>query len=250
MDKIGITSIDDNHYIPQWAGLFGGINVLNQRDYPYQFACKILEHYTGEIPNGYWHCEEEKEWMNWRIMMSGYDFFTITGWLKNNYSFPCTVISISEWSVINNMAAQAAIWVKDKLLIHAQAVDYSKNKQSYTALVEKKHELWISAIALRMDKAETATGFSENSCGYIPEDINKPDSPFYQFTGIILNRKSINHLSSGIEGYVFEMRLVSLPADENYFVINMFLNKENLFTENFNNGDRVTGIAMFQVGLR
>jgi hypothetical protein len=53
-----------------------------------------------------------------------------------------------------------------------------------------------------------------------------------------------------VEGYVFRIRLVALPEDENYFVINMFLNRENLFIEDFKNGDRVSGVAMFQVGLK
>jgi len=244
-----ISSVEVNHYMKQWAGLFGAINVLNDHDYPYEIAHKILENHNAEVPGGYWNYEEETGPLTINILLEEYNVIAISGWLKTNFSFISKIISIGEWAVVYNLGAQVAISIKGRLLIAAQAVDYHKNKKLYGNLLGKEHNCSIGAIALRMDKLPASSGFAENSCGYLPEDIHKPGNPFYRFTGIVMNHQIIKSNSIGIEGYVIEMRLVSLPENENYFVVNMFLNKENLFYEDFKNGGRVSGIAMFQVSL-
>jgi len=244
-----ISSVEVNHYMKQWAGLFGAIIVLNDHDYPYEIAHKILENHNAEVVCGYWNYEEETGPLTISILLEEYNVITISGWLKTNFSFISKIISIGEWAVVYNLGAQVTVSLKDQLLIIAHAVDYHKNKKLYANLLGKEHNCSIGAIALRMDKLSASTGFDENSCGYLPEDIYKPESPFYRFTGIVINHEILKSNSIFIEGYLIEMRLVSLPENGNYFVVNMFLNKENLFYEDFENGDRVSGIAMFQVSL-
>lgn len=207
-----IGSVDDNHYMKQWAGLFGSINVLNNHNFPYEVAHKILEDYDQQVPVGYWNYEVESGPLNISILLEEYNVISISGSLKTNFSFNCKILNIAEWAVVYNTDAQVAIRVKDRLLITAQAVDYHKNKKLYAKLLGNEFNFSIGAIALRMDKLPASAGFAENSCGYLPEDIHKPGNPFYRFTGIVIKHQIIKSNSIGIEGYVIEMRLVSLPG--------------------------------------
>lgn len=168
--------------------------------------------------------------------------------IKTNKSIDVNIRTVSEWEHMDNIEAVIYGSGKDTFGVTFFATDYSYNKEKYKT--SKKLNIQLSGILLDVEKQEVNSDsedftMAENFTGYFPnQEVNYLGG--FDFIGIV---KNIRPVSTNdvvlIEGFMLDVQLITHPDDDNYFVIEMFLNKENTVL-NIEKGVKITGLFLLQ----
>lgn len=123
------------------------------------------------------------------------------------------------------------------------ASDYAINREFY--LSQKHININISAICLVLDIGNiTREGFDTDFAGYVPND-NLGALGIYDFIGPLRAFKEISILENNVNGYLLTVNIVRNEQGDDYFILDMFVNKENMRFENLEIGMKLTGAIQF-----
>jgi hypothetical protein len=168
--------------------------------------------------------------------------------IKTNKSIDVNIRTVSEWEHMDNIEAIIYGSGKDTFGITFFATDYSYNKEKYKT--SKNLNIQLSGILLHVEEHKVDSDsedftMAENFTGYFPnQEVNYLGG--FDFIGIVKNIRQVS-ISNVIliEGFMLEVQLITHPDDDDYFVVEMFLNKEN--TElSIEKGMKITGLFLLQ----
>lgn len=168
--------------------------------------------------------------------------------VKTEKSINVTTKIVSEWDHMDNMEGVIYGSGKDTFGVTFFATDYSYNKEKYKT--SKNLNIQLSGILLHVeeptsDSDEKDFTMAENFTGYFPnQDVNYLGG--FDFTGIVKNIRPVSTNNPVlIEGYILDVQLITHQEEEDFFTIEMFLNKDNseLVIEK---GMKITGLFLLQ----
>ncbi|GAA5085809.1 hypothetical protein GCM10023210_06970 [Chryseobacterium ginsengisoli] len=167
--------------------------------------------------------------------------------IKTDKSINVTMKTVSEWNHMENMEGVIYGSGKDTFGLTFFATDYSYNKEKYKT--SKNLDIQLSGIILHAQKHEDDPDqefrTSENFTMYMPnQEVNYIGG--FDFIGIVKNIRPVSTNNPVlIEGYMLDVQLITYEEEEDFFTIEMFLNKENseLIIEK---GMKITGLFLLQ----
>ena len=86
---------------------------------------------------------------------------------------------------------------------------------------------------------------ADDFVGYMPSSEYGKYSVL-DYVGKILELREITETDFGINGYIAKLRLIQMDEDKDFFVVDTFINKDNINVPNIKVGDRISGIMWMQ----
>jgi len=242
--NVRLEHINEGNHGDHWAGIFGFSNFY---DNP-QVGSKLLSllSTTGKKQM------IDKFYEETRIDLGSIEFLSITRKQKIQTSYPIvkstvTVDSISktikEWKHVNGIEAQIEGKCKNTFGISYFATDYLKNKEKYASTLAQ--DIQLSGVAYSIHSATPMEGFAENFVGYTPSKEYGKFSVI-DFVGEIVDLKHLQIPEYSIEGYIARIRLIQMDEDKDFFCLDTFVNKSTIQTEEFEIGNRISGMIWIQ----
>jgi len=159
---------------------------------------------------------------------------------QSQMSFESKVIN--EWVHVDSVEAQISGKGKEMIGLNFFATDYLENKQLYQST--PKLEISFSAFAYVMKKSDKLPdNFSDEFVAFMPNTEGN-DPTLYDFFGKVIFFRQYE--CEGIRGFIVKTKLINHEKDEDFFVIDMFINEENLRVDTLKNGMRISGCFWLQ----
>ncbi len=180
---------------------------------------------------------------------------TIFPVVKTDYFIEVENKQINEWDNVDNIEGVIYGNGRNTFGLTYFATDYAINKEKYKT--NKKLNIELSGIIYVLDISNKETlNFDENVnvsddfTMYMPSE-EMADFGCFDFIGKLESFKEIN-VSEGesIKGYILKVKLITNEEFEDFFTIEMFVNKENMRFENLNIGMKLTGLFQLQGQIR
>jgi len=168
-------------------------------------------------------------------------------YLKTENVIEFNTRKIIEWSHMKNLEAEVVGKGKDNSLLSFFSTDYGVNRNKYKE--NKVLNIKISAFGLRLDKYDDFTRLKgkklrSDFIGFFPtKELYGPT--YYDFIGIIIDFELIS-LEESNYGYLMKVKLLKNENNPNLFVVDFFINAENINIAKIENGMRVSGLLWFQ----
>lgn len=176
---------------------------------------------------------------------------TIFPVVKTNYFIEVENKQINEWDNINNLEAVISGSGRDTFGLTYFATDYAIHKDKYKT--NKKLNIELSGVIYVLDisdmhekQTEEGPNFSDNFTMYMP---NKEMAEFgcFDFVGKLESFREISvSEDKSVKAYILKVKLITNEDFEDFFTIEMFVNKENMRFENLTIGMKLTGMFQLQ----
>jgi hypothetical protein len=155
---------------------------------------------------------------------------------------------ITEWAHIDNLEAMIKGSGKDTFGVTYFATDYATHRDKY--LSNKKLKIELSAICLVLDVSEQKefnglSDLSEQFVGYSP---NKGLAHFgcFDFIGLLKRFKPVSIFDGHIKGYMMSVQLINHENIDDFFIVDVFVNQNNMRFKKLLVGMKITGMLQFQ----
>jgi len=178
-----------------------------------------------------------------RDAISSYPYLPATGIL------PFKTKKIVEWEYGGGgLEAELEGIGKDIYALGFFATDYVIHKHIYIS--NPSINIRLSAFALVADKFTDDSSeslLSEEFTSYLPSDRFNSFS-YFDFIGKILDIKEVSIVKDR-SGYLAKVKLLTDENDDNFFTIDIFINRQNLKISSLETGMRISGLLWFQAEL-
>lgn len=163
--------------------------------------------------------------------------------LKTSQSILTKTKVIKEWGHSNGNEGQIEVRGKDTFGLSFFAVDYLENKAHYQSYFDLKVKL--TGFAFTVEPPPHIENMADDFVGYMPSSEYGKYSVL-DYVGKILELREITETDFGINGYIAKLRLIQMDEDKDFFVVDTFINKDNINVPNIKVGDRISGIMWMQ----
>lgn len=177
---------------------------------------------------------------------AGKDFvLDVFPYLQTQRIIPFKTKKINEWQEFSKMEAEIEGGGRDTFGFGFFATDYAYNKKSY--LSENSINVKISAIALVINKSDTTeingTQLSPDFATYMPNKDFSGKS-YNDFIGVLMDFEKVT-LTQSLHGYILTLKLINHEV-EDFFIVDTFVNEENMKISELNAGMKLTGCIWLQ----
>lgn len=245
---IKIKKSNANTLANTWSGIFGYEKFQNTNISNYLVQTMALCRMEG--------AEYEKEKINFTEFQDvafktvfSEEFSTIFPEVKTDYALDFETKEINEWENASNMEAIVAGSGRDTFGLWFYATDYAKNKDVY--LTQKNLNINISGIIFVLDIHKNfdlpdGTKMGDDFTAYMPnKDV--PNYACFDFIGKLIDFRETEVLpDKSVKGYILKLKLINNEEMEDFFTIDVFVNKENMRFETLTKGMMLTGAVQFQ----
>lgn len=185
-----------------------------------------------------------------RTVSNSDDIITSFPTVQTNQAIDVSLKQIDQWEHSNDLEAIVYGGGRDTFAIRFYATDYAFNRKKY--LSNTKVNVKLSAILYVLDKhtenknQETDDlNMSPEFCMYMPSQ-ESAEFGCYDFIGKLEYMEEANYLDNDEHsGYILRIKLINNEEIEDFFTIDMFVNKKNMRFTDLQIGMKLTG--MFQL---
>ncbi|MFA6521881.1 MAG: hypothetical protein WCT53_05890 [Candidatus Gracilibacteria bacterium] len=169
-------------------------------------------------------------------MVTGYPIF------KTERAIPFETHKISEWNYDERIEAYIAGKGRDIFGLKFFATDYLENKEIYKS--KQKLNIAITGFAYVLKHTQILPqNAAPDFVGYVP-DIKLANDSAIDFIGTVLEAEYYNN--NNTEGYILTCKLINHPEIEDCFNLEMFVNRNNMRTEEIKVNDKISGCCWLQ----
>ncbi|HTL80271.1 MAG TPA: hypothetical protein VL651_01130 [Bacteroidia bacterium] len=245
---VPIEKVQEGKHGDHWAGLFGFNRFYNDKNVGREMLAGLM--HSGkktEISGGYYKQELDHPHFTMKLLGKAGEVISSFPVIKTKENLPTQTKVIKEWSHVGGMEAQVEARGKNTFGLSYFATDYLENKNLYQSRFDL--DIQLSGIAYSAGVPPAMENMSPDFVGYLP---NKELGRFsvLDFVGKILELDEFTETAFGIHGYCAKLRLIQLEEDENFFVVDTFINKESVEVNALKAGDRIAGSMWLQGKIR
>jgi hypothetical protein len=182
------------------------------------------------------------------VLSMGEQMISAFPYLKPSRSMPFTTKDIYRWQNVNNLEADVVGNGKDTFGLGFFATNWAARQEDYYG--QQRIEVMLSAVLLVLRNfvpepaEEGQPAFAPGFCGYFANQ-DLPGKTYYDFIGLLRSVQAVT--IPGGSGYLLELQLINQEDDPDFFVVEAFVNAENVQMEEVPKvGDHVTGALWFQ----
>lgn len=239
--KNKITSINSGSHGDHWSGMFGFETISKSKD-------PIINALNGNIQSTEIKkagddsiiASEYKEPGVIVLVNSNKEIFSGFPFLESKTKITFSMGELIEWSHIGGKEGQIHGGGNKSFALTFYATDYLENKSKY--LSEKEIMVCLSGFIYVLDvPAELPSNFSEDFTTYMP---NQTANDVFDFIANVLDVKQVKLPT--IEGYLLKLGMVNDEKDKYQFILETFVNKENMRIPTVKVGDKVSGAFWLQ----
>jgi hypothetical protein len=155
---------------------------------------------------------------------------------------------INEWANVEQLEAVIAGTGRDTFGVTYFATDYALNRDKY--LSTKKLNIELSAICYTLDIAgeKSFNGHPDASNDFTAYLPNKDlvSIGCYDFIGVLKTFKAVSIFDNRVQGYILTVELLKNPNIKDFFILEMFVNQDNMKFEGLFMGMKLTGLFQLQ----
>ncbi|KKR49221.1 MAG: hypothetical protein UT86_C0001G0193 [Candidatus Magasanikbacteria bacterium GW2011_GWC2_40_17] len=242
-NKIKIKGIKQGSHGDHWGAFFGFQNFRSNPKILLDKIEKILDNKNSiKIDNKYSKSVENIGQVDLIVISDNKGMASCFPLLNTKYNLPFESKEINERNHVGNIEAQIIGGGRKTFALNFFATDYLNNKQIYKTTKELKINL--SAFAYVIKESENLPDkFSNDFVTYMP-NTESTYGDVYDFIGKIIDFAEYNH--EDIEGYIVKTKLINNEKMEDFFNLDIFVNKENMRIENLKRGTRISGCFWLQ----
>jgi hypothetical protein len=236
--------ITEGSHGDHWASLFGFDKFYQDQQLGEEMLAFLMFKGTKTtLANGYAKQELDYPKLTLKVIQLNGNLISSYPIAKTNYSIPVKTKVIKEWGHSNGVEGQIEARGKDTFGLLFFATDYLENKSQY----QNKFDLNIklTGFAYSVEPPPHMENMAEDFVGYLPNSEYGKFSVL-DYVGKILDLKVINETEFGINGYIAKLRLIQMDEDKDFFVVDTFINKENIGISSISVGDRISGMMWLQ----
>jgi hypothetical protein len=185
-----------------------------------------------------------------RTIIAKDEFISAYPYIPTQRVLPFETKSIVEWKHAANMEAELLGGGWSTFGIGFFATDYAVNKKHYKA--NKKVNIHLTALALVMEETDikeiNGTPVGDDFTAFLPNKQFESRS-YYDFLGIVHDYTPVK-ISDANSGYMMSVQLITdLPETGNHFIVDMFVNQQNMRFHQPEKGMKIAGALWFQGAL-
>lgn len=250
--NVKITSFGGYHHNDHWAAMFGFEYFYegggNER-YQEQVGNMVDRARLIDLPDGRSIIFGSYGPLFMRAVVQNQDFAVYHPGLETDFRLPVQVEEVAEWANTANNEAHIVATGHGILPLHFYATDYAEHAHLYKS--GNPLDVHLSGFAYYMQLQSSprgdANGISEappsENIGYAP-DQQLGIVSCIKYIGRVLESREITDLGfSHMDGYLVKVKLVQHPLEEEFFAIDMFVNRDQLQMLPPRPGDRVSGLC-------
>jgi tetratricopeptide (TPR) repeat protein len=153
---------------------------------------------------------------------------------------------IHEWEHYGKVEAEIYGNVRTQYGVGFFATDYAYNKNKYQSNKSIKVKISAFVLSLYQDYPKNLWGSQlvDNFAGYLPNPSMKQNC-YYDFVANLIDYKRVK-ADHDIEGYLLTFPLVQIGVESENFIIEAFINIDNMDFEELKKGMRICGVLWFQ----
>ncbi len=241
---VPIEKVKEGSHGDHWAGLFGFTQFYNNQQMGMEMLT-LISHKGTKTPINDQYFKQELDYpsLTLKSINSQKELITAYPVIKASHSIATNTKVIKEWQHANKTEAQIESKGKNTFGLSFFATDYLENKTLYQTKFDLNIQL--SGIAYSVAGPPTMEQMAEDFVGYLPNSEHGKFSVL-DFVGKILELKPIHETEFGIEGYIAKLRLIQMEEEKDFFVVDTFINKENMEIPSIAVGDRISGTMWLQ----
>ncbi len=161
--------------------------------------------------------------------------------LKTEIILPFVCKGITEWEHVNGIEADIEGKGRDAFGLKFFATDFLKNESVYKST--EKFNVNLTGLAFELkETGPLPDNFSEDFVGYSPN--HELMSGVINIIGKVVSFEK--YKNQQIEGFIIKTKLINHDAQEDYFYLDIFANKENMLFNEPTIGMSITGIVWLQ----
>lgn len=241
--RIKINKINHGSHGDHWGAFFGFENLAKDQNILLGRINRIMESKKAEkIDKQYSIIKESLKDIDIKIIVDSQGMSSCFPAMVSNNKIPFENKIINEWKHVDNIEAQIGGLGRKTFGLSFFASDYLENKKIYQQ--NKELEINLSGFAYVIQESKKLPdNFSEDFVSYMPNQQTK-NSSIYDFFGKIIDFKEYAH--EGIHGFIISTKLINHEEMEDFFVLDIFVNKQNLKIEKPKKGMRISGCFWLQ----
>ncbi|RZJ65257.1 MAG: hypothetical protein EOO50_14620 [Flavobacterium sp.] len=166
--------------------------------------------------------------------------------LETSFVVPFATKQIREWSHAKNLEAEIYGGGRDTFGFGFFATDYALNKKTYQT--QKQLDIRVWALAFVIDKSDVTeingASLSADFSTYMPNS-DFPGVSHYDFIGVLLEYSEVAVFGEN-SGYILRVKLINDAQNEDFFTLDIFVNKQNMRISNLEKGMKLTGCLWFE----
>ena len=236
--------ITEGSHGDHWASLFGFDKFYKDQQLGLEMLAFLMDNgVKATLTNGYGR--QELDYAN--LMLKGIqlngNLISSYPILKTNNSIPVKTKVVKEWGHSSGAEGQIEAIGKDTFGLSFFATDYLENKSQYQNRFDLNIKL--TGFTYSVEPPPHMEDMADDFVGYMPNSEYGKLSVI-DYVGRILELKEINETEFGINGYIAKLRLIQMDEDKDFFVVDTFINKENIGIPSISVGDRISGMMWLQ----
>ena len=232
-----------------WSGIFGHEGFQNNKEYSDRLI-QLLTEFRANDPAQEEDKQRKMEFKDVKFKaLFNEEFGTIYPEIKTDFSLDFETKAISELENASNQEAIIAGPARDTFGVWFFATDYAENREKY--LTQPHLKINVSGIAFMLDAHQDfdlpdGTKMSADFTTYMPSQ-DLPNYACFDFIAKLIDFKETEVFEDGsLKGYVIKLQLITNEEVENFFTIDVFVNKENMRLETLTKGMKVSGVLQLQ----
>ncbi|MFK7748177.1 MAG: hypothetical protein AB8B65_07295 [Kordia sp.] len=235
-----------------WRGIFGfEYFETMQPDFLYEFIelAQTENKPIHEVNTVSVH-QLDFDWMNLRVICNNRHMLSAFPRIKTTTKIDVTLKQIDQREHIQDLEAIVHGGGRDTFAIRFYATDYAFTSGKYLSNTTLQMKLSgiiyvLDAHTEADDTLEDGTKFSPDFCMYMPGQ-EWAEFGCFDFIGKLESMKEVTVFNNEAHsGYILRIKLINNEEIEDFFTIDMFVNKKNMRITNLEVGMKLTG--MFQL---
>lgn len=241
---VPVEIITEGSHGDHWASLFGFDKFYSDQQLGRMILAFVM--YKGvkaALTDGYSKQELDYPHLTLKAILFNDNLVSSYPILKTNNSIPVKTKVVKEWGHSNGAEGQIEAGGKNTFGLLFFATDYLENKLQY----QNKFDLNIrlTGFAYTVEPPPRMENMADDFVGYMPNS-KYGNLSVLDYVGKILDLIEINETEFGINGYIAKLRLIQMEEDKDFFVVDTFINKDNIGVSSISVGDRISGVMWLQ----
>ncbi|MFH1533576.1 MAG: hypothetical protein ABID64_01455 [Nitrospirota bacterium] len=230
----------------QWFACFGHKNFDEKNKVIDDLTKKILEEEKNTAYSGKYSVRNlNMGEIDFVAIVDGEQAVSLFPHLKSEIELPFVIKKITEWKHLDNIEAQIGGSGRNEFGLSFFATDYLENKKIYKNNKELIVNLSAFAYGINISNVSMySEQFSDDYVGYLPKDKQSMEKGEFEFIGKVINFGEF--IYENVEGYIITTKLINHPEIEEFFVLDVFVNKDNLEVDELKKGMRIAGTIWLQ----
>jgi hypothetical protein len=242
-NKIKINKVNHGSHGDHWGAFFGFENLIKDQDILLGRINQLMESKKAEkVDKQYSVIKENLGNIDMKVIVDSQVMVSCFPSLESNNKIPFENKIVNEWNHVDGIEAQIGGSGRKTFGLIFFATDYLENKKIYQQNQELEINLSGFAYVIQ-ESTKLPDNFSEDFVSCMPnKQIN--DSSVYDFVGKIIDFKEYSF--EDIDGFIITTKLINHEEMEDFFVLDIFVNKQNLKIEKPKKGMRISGCFWLQ----